>query len=198
MTKERNLFEAHLEEYKGLIRGILNALDAQEKTIHYSLVLLLGLVGSLVLVKTPNSSVAILTQYPWIVLFLPIPFLFLANHFRTRDFYIADRAFYINNILRLKVVLHTNESIWGWESFLESRRDKAKFRRFRIDSRYFIYLLPSIVAFTVFFYQEPLFKIRWHEWLFLAINVYFFVQIYYYGVQASRKYRAIVNNKKKS
>ncbi|MFC1989776.1 hypothetical protein ACFLVW_04375 [Chloroflexota bacterium] len=192
--------QSHLEEYKALRSEIKTRLTYQHNLLNWALVFFAAMSG---IGFGYPAALSTLTQMrlQWILLFIPLIFLFIAFAYQEQYRMIADLGRYLNLNLRPKICSLlgiTVEAAFAWEDHLsESRSKMSLLDGIACNARYILLIVMAIIWWVVFILITRVFlKVSWGgvDWTLVAINALLIGVVIYLCFPISARFRQITRS----
>ena len=191
--------QIHLEEYKALRSEIETRLSYQHNLLNWALVFFAAMSG--IALGYP-AGLNILTQMrlQWILLFIPLIFLFIAFAYQEQYRMIADLGRYLNLNLRTKVCSLLSikaEVAFAWEDYLsESRNERSLLAVLACNARYILLIVMAIIWWVIFILVTRVYlKVSWGnaDWTLVVIDALLIGVVIYLYFPISARFRQITS-----
>ncbi len=190
--------QIHLEEYKALRSEIETRLSFQYNLLNWALVFFAAMTGiALGYPDALNSLTQMRLQ--WILLFIPLVFLFIAFAYQEQYRMIAILGRYLNLNLRLKacsLLGITAEAAFAWEDYIsEARRKTSWLEGITGKARYILLIAMAVIWWGAFILITRVYlKVDWEsaDWTLLIIDALLIGVAIYLHVPTSAKFKQII------
>lgn len=148
----------------------------QERLLNWSLIFFTGVSG--IMVGYPATLVTLVEmRLQWVLLFIPLIFIFVGFDYQSQYFMIANLGQYLNLNLRPKLCSLLGvpvEVVLMWEDYLSESRSKSRLiEKVAWNARYILIVAMALVWWLFFiFITLRYFKTHWAiiDWTLVVIN----------------------------